>query len=378
MRKKGKKGVFKFVFGIFIVWQLVINLLAFAGPKFLLSQERFMYNEKDKSFIFLWNRANFDGAHYLGISRYGYGLHQQAFFPFYPKLISRLSQIFGGNNLLAALFISNASFLLALFIFYRLVNLDFDESTAKRSLIFFLLFPTAFFLGMAYSEGLFLLLILACFYAARKQKWFLAGILGGLASYTRVIGIFLFPALIWEWYQEYKNKSYKLKIKNFLPLLLAPSGLLFFMRSLWLKYGDPLMFIHTQPFFGAERSGGKIILLYQVFWRYIKMILTTRRDVLYLSVWLECLSAILFLFLIVLAYKKKIRASYLIFAVFAYLLPTLSGTFSSLPRYVLAIFPCFIILGLIKSRALRVFLYSIFGLGLIVYSLLFFQGYWVS
>ena len=110
------------------------------------------------------------------------------------------------------------------------------------------------------------------------------------------------------------------------------------------------------------------------------MLLTTKADPLYFVVWLEFLTATGFLALLIWAYFQKIRISWLIFAVFTYLLPTLTGTFSSLPRYVLVIFPGFVGLSLLveKYRWGKI-LYLIFAIILMVVAVIFFtRGYWVA
>jgi len=376
------KRMIKFVLLLFIFWQIAINVVSFVSAQVLPLREGFNYIDPTmRNPVGLWNRANFDGVHYLNIAKNGYGVYEQAFFPLYPRLIRFFSQFFDGKELIAGIFISNFALLVSLFLFYKIVLLDWDEVTAKSSLVFLLLFPTAFFFGMVYTESVFLLLVLGCFYAARKRNWFMAGVLGGLASYTRLVGIFLLPALLIEWWQtenwEGVGRKWE-KLVKATPIFFAPLGLLWYMRFLWQKYGDPLMFVHVQPFFGAERSGGKIILLYQVFWRYLKMILTTKSDVLYFVVWLELLMAIFFLFLMVFSYKEKIRLSYLVFSVIAFLTPSLSGTFSSMPRYVLVLFPIFIYLGRIKNPLLKKIVYAIFVFLEIVCASLFLRGYWVA
>jgi len=376
---KNNQKIIKFVFFLFIVWQIFLFVLNFASP-FINIPRREGYNYvelKPFSPKFLWNRANFDGIHYLDISIKGYGIYQQAFFPMYPNLIKLFNPFFLGRDLLSGIFISNISFLVLLFLFYKLVIVDYKESEAKKILIIFLIFPLSFFFGMVYTESLFLMLVLGSFYAARRNKWLWAGILGGLASYTRFVGIFLFPALLYEWY-SYGVKDGKRDVGKLMSIFLVPLGLLNYIRFLWEKYGDPFMFMHVLPFYGSERSSGKIILLYQVFWRYLKMILTTKMDPLYIVVWLELFISVLFLALILLSFKKGIRTSYLIFSTFAYLSPTLSGTFSSLPRYVLILFPCFMYLGLIKNKLFKNFVYAIFGIGFIIFAIMFFQGYWVA
>jgi len=374
------KKTIGYIFTLFILWTFVVNFLDWISPHIPINH-RGGYNYLEFKIInpsFFWNRANFDGIHYLDISRKGYDIHQQAFFPLYPKVIEFLKPVFKGKDLIAGLTVSHFSLIFFLFIFYKLIRLDFDDKVARLTLFFLIIFPTSFFFGFLYTESLFLLFILGSFYAARKNKWLIAGILGALAANTRLVGVFLFPALLYEWYEENNFKNLKLKIKNLLSILLVPLGLLYYMRYLKINFNDPLMFIHSQPFFGANRSGGKIILLYQVFYRYLKMIFTTKLDPLYFTVWLELLIAIGFMYLLYRAYREKIRSSYLIFAFLSLIMPTLTGTFSSIPRYVLVLFPCFIYLGMIKNKKLKIILISIFGFLAVFGSMLFFKGYWIA
>jgi len=386
---KDNLKIIKFVLILFLFWEVVVTFLGLVAPLTSIPlREGYNYSEmKIVNPKIFWNRANFDGIHYIDISSKGYGIYQQAFFPLYPQLIRQLKPFFGKKDLLTGVFISNFSLLVFMFVFYKLAALDYSEEISKRSLIFYLIFPASFFLGMVYTESLFLMLIVGSFYAARKGKWWLAGILGAFSSYTRIVGVFIFPALIWEWWERSKVKSEKIhsegiprreQVKSLLPIFLVPVGLLSYMRFLAKNYQDPLMFLHVQPFFGAGRSGGKIILIYQVFWRYLKMILGTKMDPLYFIVWLEFLTGLGFLLLIFFSFRKKVRLSYLIFAAFAYLLPTFSGTFLSMPRFALSLFPCFMYLGTIKNKLTRVILMAVFSLISILSALLFFRGYWVA
>lgn len=379
---QSNKKIIGFVFLVFFVWTAVINLLDFVSLfTFIPRREGFNYAEKEiLNSPFFWKRASFDGIHYLNISRGGYGTNQQVFFPLYPKIIRGITPFFKGRDLLAGLFTSHLSLFLLLFIFYKLILLDFDHKVAQRTLIFLMIFPTSFFFGSVYTESLLLLFILGSFYAARRNNWLIAGVLGFLAASTRLIGIFLFPALIFEWWQQKKISSAKSadQISNLLFIFLVPLGLLLYMRFLKINFHDPLMFIHNQPFFGVSRSDGKIVLLYQVFFRYLKMILTTKPDPLYFTVWLELLVVIGFIFLLIKSFIVKIRPSYLVFSVLTLLTPTLIGTFSSLPRYVLVLFPCFICLGMIKSTKTRRAIQIIFILSAIFSVVLFFKGYWIA
>ncbi|MBU2577822.1 hypothetical protein KKA69_03235 [Patescibacteria group bacterium] len=363
--------ILKFVLVVFLVWQCALISLSFVADC-LPKRHNFLYNDGRKMINprFFWKTANFDGIHYLNIARNGYGMHEQAFFPLYPEIIKKTAPIFAGKDLIAGLVISNLSFIALLFLFYKLIKLDFDDRTAKKTIIFLVLFPASFFFGMVYTEGLFLLLSVASFYLARKRRWLLSGILGALAANTRLIGIFLFPALFYEFFFQKTEEKKKMSYLKALPLFIVPMGLFYYMNFLKLRYNDSLLFFRFQP--------QKLILIYQVFYRYFKMILTTTLDPLYFAVWMELLVAIGFLTLGILAYKRKIRPSYLIFALLSYLVTTLTGTFSSLPRYALAFFPCFILLGTIKNKILERSLMVIFMICFIIALLFFYRGYWVA
>lgn len=379
-KKATHSNVFLFILSAFGLWQMLLIVLVPISFKVLPARERFMYNggSENLSSNLFWSRANFNGIHYLKIAKDGYGLNQQSLFPFYPNLIKFIAPLFAGKVLISSLYISNISFLIALFVLYKLLRIDYEENVVKKTIFFLIIFPASFFFGMSYSEGIFFLLLVGSLYCARKSNWLFAGILGGLASYTKLIGIIIFPALVIEWIEQTKKRNVLEKISKFLPIFLVFAGIIVYMRYLLINYNDPFKFVHVQPFFGTEIISGKLILTYQVFFRYFKMITTTKQDPLYFAVWLEFLTAVGFGFLLISAFFKKIRPSYLTFSVIGFLAPTLIGSFSSLPRYVISLFPCFVVLGMIKSKVVTVVLSIIFILLLIISTAFFYRGYWVA
>jgi Gpi18-like mannosyltransferase len=369
---------------ILILWRLALFLVALSAIFALPFKASFPYWEtllEPNWHPIFWSWANFDGVHYLSIAKSGYSAqYTQAFFPLYPLLIGFLSK-FVINYLLSGLIISHLSLLGAMYFLYKLVRMDKGETTALRTIIHLILFPTAFFFVSLYSESLFLLLTIASIYCARKQKWWFAGLLAGLASATRVFGIFLLPTLLVEWFQSNKNKmvySPSTFLSAVFPIFLSSIGLIMYMYYLNKNFSDPLMFLNVQPVFGAERSADKIILIYQVFWRYLKMIITVNPiSLLYYTVIQEALISLLFLVLTVLSFKR-IRLSYAIFGLLAYFTPTLTGTFSSMPRYVLLLFPSFILLASVKNRRFHRLWWALNAILLAVNLALFVRGYWVA
>lgn len=382
MRKFFSKN--KFPLLVFFFFQLGVILVFQLGEVLVTENSEYPHvilEEKDASW--LGNRANFDGIHYLGIAKYDYGLYQQVFFPLYPRLMSWLGKYSGGHFILAGVVISWLCFGLGLLILFRLICLEWSKEKAKKALLYLVTFPTAFYFSAVYSEGLFFLLVVLAFYWAKKRNWFLAALAAALASATRATGIFLLPALIVEiWYQL---KEKKILVKNFILtsgmlVLVCPLGLLYYMNYLRLKFGDPLLFVHIQANFGAGRIMNKLILIHQVFWRYLKMIFTCDRSTpLYFSVWLEFLTGAIFLCLLIFIFFKM-RKSYFIFAFFSFFLPTLNGNFLSLPRFVLTIFPMFIALTLFLEK--HPLLEKVYIILAIIFSIacgaLFSRGYWIA
>lgn len=366
------KNILFFIFSVFIIWRLFLVIPEFLGNRFLAQHPGYIGST-------VW--ANFDGVHYLLISVFGYRQFEQAFFPVFPLFIRFISSTFNILPLDSAILVVSISLLGSLFLFFKLIRLDFSESIAKWSVLFFLLFPTSFFLGSIYTESLFLFFVFLSFYSARKKKWFFASISAGIASGIRLVGIFILPALILEYIISKKNiKSLNFKdFINFISiLLLSPLGLFSYMFFLWKNYSDPLLFLHLQPGFGANRSGGDIILLPQVIYRYIKIFLTipiTNHDF-----WIALLELIIFLLfmIILIVFWRNIRPSYLLFSLSSILLPTLTGTLSSVPRYVLVAFPVFIIFAIIKKKLYKVLLLIIFISLLSLLTMYFSRGYFVA
>jgi hypothetical protein len=146
--------------------------------------------------------------------------------------------------------------------------------------------------------------------------------------------------------------------------------------------GDPLEFFHNVSIFGAQRSSN-IVLLPQVFYRYFFKVLPNI-DYSYLPVvfttYLEIASALVFLLLGIWSFYK-LRLSYALFFTAGYLIPPLSGSFSSFPRYVLILFPAFMLLALLlekSSKVTKAVVYGLLCLLLVVACGLFVRGYWVS
>ncbi len=138
--------------------------------------------------------ARWDAFWYLRIATDGYGTPhdhaQAAFYPLYP-LLMRAGGWVVGSPLVAGILVSLACFLGALVLLHRLVALELGDAYARPAVLLTAFFPSALFFSAVYSESLFLLLSVGAFLAARRERWALAGALGGLAALTRNSGVLL-------------------------------------------------------------------------------------------------------------------------------------------------------------------------------------------
>ncbi len=355
---------------LFLVWRITTFFASYISiyiiPNF---GNRFPYVETLKSYNlphWIWAFGNFDGVHYLRIARDGYAYqYTQAFFPFYPILIKLVSFITFGNSLIAALIISNMSFLIALMIFYKLVVKIYNPKVALWAIIFILTFPTSFYFGAAYAEGLFFLMIISSFYLADQNKNWQSAVVGLFASATRLVGLFLGILVL-------PNKKSK-----FRPVfLLIPFGLIGYMIYLQYKFNNALYFLTAQSAFGQSRETAKIVLLPQVFYRWINQLLTTHGLVFVNSVF-ELSATVIALILLAIGIKTT-KKEWVIFSLIAIIVPTLTGSLGSMPRYVLIAFPMYITMAQIKNNAIKSAIALVFAILLFITTVYFSQGYWVA
>lgn len=382
----------------YLNWKIFLFFVGLSAPLLFIYDPSFPYADSLlaksglPSFIYSW--ANFDGVHYLTILDKGYfgtGLIQ-AFFPLFPMFVGSLSGLLQRPIISGLIFNFVIGFLL-LKVWKRVVDLEIGTKIKNWGVHLLFLFPTALFLNAFYSEALFLLLVLLSFLNARRGRWLRSGLVAALASATRLVGIFLIPALLVElWIQktaEQKakgNENYHHLLhfcqnywREITSILLGALGLLFYMIYLQRDFNDPLYFYHVQSEFGGGRQES-IVLYPQVVWRYLKILWTARPfDLKYYAYVQEFLFGTLGLVGIIWSWFK-VRKSYVVFSALTFLLPTMTGTFSSMPRYFLVSFSVFLLLiKLFRNNKVSRYLWlSLSTLLLIFNTILFIQGYWVA
>lgn len=391
---------FRYLLTTVLVWRIGLYVIAAVSPFLLDFHSTFVNAELLNSLLlpkWLVAFANFDGVHFLTLVSRGYRAvgFIQAFFPGLPLLLQPVWQM---THSLAAVVVfgqllSLTSLLVALYLYTFIAAryAKFIPSTYGWLLIVILLFPTSFYFSAVYTESLFLALALGAFVAASRERWWLAGLLAAIASGTRVVGILLVPALIIElglqtglWQKQVVFSRHRLaawlkKHKGSLAKIsLGSLGLVLYSIYLWYYFADPLYYFHVQSEFGGGRQE-TIVLFPQVVWRYLKILATVPLDLRYLIYVEEFLAGVGGLIILLIGYKK-IRPSLWFFSLAALLLPTVTGTFSSMARYIIVVPAVFLILNLMLSSypRLRIAWLVLSTLLLVFNTVLFIQGYWVA
>jgi hypothetical protein len=214
----------------------------------------------------LWDR--WDAPHYTDIIVYGYqfddlgnlansyGYRQVypgelelyiVFYPLFPWLGWAVNAVLQAP-VLSAFIVAGVASLFVGPLLYRLVRHDEGPDVALRSAWFLLIFPTAYFLHIGYTEALFMALVIGSFLAARTDRWWLAGLLGGLAALTRINGLVLLLALPVEaatqWYMQAPGER---RFRwRWLAIGLVGVGFAIYLGVNYAIYGTPFQFLDVQ------------------------------------------------------------------------------------------------------------------------------------
>ena len=287
-----------------------------------------------------------DAPHYLRIAEVGYREEGEdrlfiVFFPLYPLAIRALHFVIP-SYFVDALIVSALASVAAGYFLQALARLDGDEEEGTRSLWYFFLFPTAYFLALPYTEALFIALVLGSFLAARNGRWGWSGSLGMLACATRIHGLALIPALAVE---AFWQERWRAPVRA--PwLLLVPVGFLVYLGINWIVLGDPLEFLAIQ----RDHWSHTAIWPWESVTDAVRHIRSDAPGFFRTSIYEFRLASIVFAAALLVSAARWLRPSYQVYA-WVGLIFMMSVSFQiSMPRYLLVIFPLFLILARLGRR----------------------------
>jgi hypothetical protein len=259
-----------------------------------------------------------------------------AFFPLYPTLVAVLRVT--GDFALDGMILSHAAFACALLLLGTLLTrCGYDVADAERAIFYLAFFPSSYFFSLPVTESLFLALSLGAMLAAVNDRWWLAGLLGGLAALTRAPGVLLILPLAITFIEHREQPRIRAAW-----LLLVPVGTGLFMWHLWRVTGDLLAFVHVQ------RNWGRTA---QSFWTPLLSFVLHPGSV--SEPWnLIALNFGVTLLLLCagVALLAQRRWSFGAYALASALLPLSTGSLQSMVRYAAVIFPAFAWLGVLGRR----------------------------
>jgi hypothetical protein len=318
----------------------------------------------------LWNR--WDSDQYLHLAQFGYTTENEWkawLYPLFPWCVRLVAWIVG-NHVISGLIVSGTALLIGAILLRRLVETDFGPEIALRSVWFFLIFPTAYFLHVPYTESLFLALILGSVLAARRERWWLAGMLGGLSWMTRASALVLLPTLAVEAvHQFWTTRRWNWR---WLWIALVPLGFAVYLLLNWKISSEPFAFLKLRkglfdisgswPWVGARGN------ITHLSWRSpaeAEMIGT--QELYFTALGLIC----------TIEAWLKLRPTYAVWITGSWLLVVSATFIESMPRYMLTMFPVFILFALLaRSRFWNAIITIWSLLFLALFISLFVRGLW--
>ncbi len=326
-----------------------------------------------------WQRE--DALWYEKIATQGYSPTDgtSVFPPLLPALMRLASMLTLGNVALAGLLVGSLASVVTLALLYRLAALDTGANAAFLSVVYLAIFPTAFFLYSAFTESLFLMLALGAFWHARAGRWLLVTILAALTTLARVQGALLFLPLAVEYmaWAKWDSVLLKRRILQFGSVVVAaPLSALAFFAFRTYMVGDTLSWTDRQIAIWGHR----------VTWPVDTLLLSSQKAIEGGAASINRFDlAVLLLFTLLTIASFRLRWSYGLYGV-TLLIPTLLHTNDNFPlmsmsRYVLAAFPCFIVLAIWSAKRpliVRLLVAAISLSLLLFWSAQFVHGHWVA
>jgi len=363
-----------------LTWLVKLAILVVGAVAYVAFRNGSLDDPRD--LLQMWSR--WDAPHYLDLIVFGYrdgdssalvGPHGYrsiypkdlalyiVFYPLFPWLATVVNFLLG-DPLASAFVVTTLASLFVAPLLYRLVRHDEEPAVAMRAAWFLLIFPTAYFLHIGYTEALFMALVLGSFLAARNERWWLAGLLGGLAALARVNGLILIPALGAEALSQWlRRPPEERRLKSeWLAIGLVGVGFGVYLALNQVVYGDPFAFLRIQeehwfkslapPWEGIDGVLGEIS--------------NRDPDRALMIGWMELTFIVIGLVGTVHA-AIRFRPSWFAWMAGNWLLFVSTAFVISVPRYALTLFPLYVSLAIISRRSLVLAILSAASIGGLIY-----------
>jgi hypothetical protein len=317
-----------------------------------------------KSVTYPWRI--WDAEWFIYIARHGYGFGpphfdpSPAFYPLYPALLWLGAQLLGGNTVAAGVVLAFPLTLATFLLLFALARDLVGQRSALLAVAYMAVFPYAFFLQALYSEAIFLVCAIAAFLAAERRRFLLAGVLGGAALLARAAGVAVLASLLVFALKSSARRANTLRVAAALPLFAI------YPLVLSRQGRSPKAFLtseHGWRNYSAHDPVGTVLAPFRSLYDGTHAAWTGAADIGDKLVTGSPLSAlaihdvaafatlVLFLPLSVLTWRR-LGSAYGAYCAVSFALPLVVrpavAPLLSLPRFALAVFPCFIVLGTLR------------------------------
>ena len=286
-----------------------------------------------------------------------------AFFPVFPLLIRGLSDLTTLEPVVAAEIISAVTGLMATLAVGMLTCQFAGEQKATRAALLFAVFPGTFAFSLMYSEGIAITCIALGLVALLRHRWWLAGLLGLVATATTPIALAFVVSCAWSAERAIRRDR---TWPSLAAPVLAPLGFIAYMVYLWVHTGQ------LNAWRLAEQGGWKSYpsLAYPV-----HIVTTFLADPLRPTLTGQLLFAGTAITVVaaVVAIRQHQPGPVLIYGLLAAVIAAASAAVGLRPRFIMLAFPLIIAVATrLRGRAYDgVFALSLAGLGAMTYLELF-------
>lgn len=225
--------------------RLLMLLAAFLGGRHIPPWAEAPWDRGDEPWRYL---ARWDAGFYMDIAEHGRDIKWPAwaFEPGYPIAIRATMAVLPMLDVVeAGVLVSTAGLFACVPLLYHLTASWFDRDLAWRATAIFLLLPGSFYLGVVYSEGMFMAVVVGFFVALRHRWWLLAGVLASVAAVTRPQGL-LVPLALGVAVLLERPRAGRIPLLAWLSLPLAAILPALNVWSAMVATGDPLASMHAR------------------------------------------------------------------------------------------------------------------------------------
>lgn len=245
----------------------------------------------------------------------------------------------------AGLLISFLSYAGGCVYLYKLAAWELGVGAARRAVLFLSIFPYAFFFGGIMTESLFFLTTAAGLWYIRRHHWWLAGVIGILASMTRMHGILLIGAAAAELVEDRGYFDWKEIFRRLPALLLPVLGTLIYLLLNWQVGGDPFTFTVMQ-----EHWSQGFCWISDTLWYVLQNALSYQTEAVRYQLWIPTILLFPVFFALAVYARKRMRSMYVLYGyVYLVLNYSLSWLLSA-GRYLSCALPFFLFMAALTEK----------------------------